>query len=357
MSAQLREISAATWKQEHYAAELKAERQADRPARRQAANFAAAFDVLFHVSGFIPDARLPLHIFLSQTRGCAPDEEVIISETEAGRLLPGDDEVAPESMRKRWVRAWKLLESEMARTGKSVGSRINGSVTLATRYTRGQKKAPVYRSEIAQAVVDIERAARRMNGLKRAERFRLAALEVWSHLPDYHSPAEKQQIKTQPEGSAERIAGKQARRMRHWQKTAKEMIAEAQAQGPEALDTLRARLHAELETLFADAESVTESEAPLLESDLQIPSENCEIAPAHVDRSVHENSLDDQSLPEPSARELELYLSGLPDELAELVSMKMESGGLGYYQALRLARDELEERERVLSSRSRGDGR
>src|SRR5437764_159230 len=101
MSAQLTEIPVAEWKKEFYADELKEDRRADRKARRQASNFAAAFDALFAVAGFIPEARLPLHIFLSQTKGKAPDEEVIICETEAGRLL-GDDGATSGSMRRRW---------------------------------------------------------------------------------------------------------------------------------------------------------------------------------------------------------------------------------------------------------------
>src|SRR5947209_1666407 len=325
MSAQFKEIPADEWQKKHYADELREDRKADSRARRQASNFAAAFDALFHVAGFIAEARLPLHIFLSQTKGKAPDEEVIFSETEAGRLL-GDEEARHDSMRKRWVSAWQMLESEVARTGKSLGNRIKGSRIPATRHAPEKKQAPVYFSEIAQAIVDIERAVSRMNGFKRDERFRRAALEVWSNLPAYVAPEEKQKIGAAQESRADRLAGRNTRRMTRFVNTAKEMIAEAQAQGTEALDALRNRLHAELEMLFADAESVTESDAPLFESDLQVSSENRKSDPSHVDSPVHvepcqvsENNVESSPLPEPPARELELYLAGLPDELAELV--------------------------------------
>src|SRR4051812_4399629 len=107
MSAKFKDIPVDEWEQEFYSEELKEQRKADKPARSKASNLALAFDELFGVAGFKPEMRLPLHIFLSQTKGKAPDEEVMFSETEAGALLPGEEGVSDGSKRKRWVRgAW-----------------------------------------------------------------------------------------------------------------------------------------------------------------------------------------------------------------------------------------------------------
>lgn len=308
MSSKFTDIPADQWEREYFADELSEDRQADRPARVKASNLAAAFNALVDVAGFTPETHQALHIFLDKTKGKAPGEEVVFSEREAGALLPGDPGASHESLSKRWRRAWEVIESEMERTGKRIGTRIKGVCILPSRTSRGTKRAARYTSEIAQAVVDIERHAARMNGHKRDERFRRAALDVWKTLPAYVAPEGSRKIEAAPEPRGDRLAGRQTRRMNRWQKAAKEMIEEALSEGPEALAALRDRLHSELETLFADAESIhlgntsidntewTGNEPPACresdgspgEENPQIPSESYEFEPPLVDGAVHE---------------------------------------------------------------------
>jgi hypothetical protein len=276
MSAQFTDIPAEQWEKDFFADELKEDRKIDKGSRVKASGYAAAFDAFCEVAGFIPEARLPLHIFLSQTKGKAPDEEVFICETDAGRLLPGDDGVAVGSLRKRWVRAWnEIITPEMARTGKCLGKRIKGSVVLATRHAKEKKQAPVYFSELAQAIVDIERAASGMRGLKRDQRFKRAALVVWANLPSYIAPKAVPKIKAAPEPRGSRLAGNNTRRMKRCLKAAREIMEAAKLDGTDAQQKVAAHLAIELGRLVADTLDIeAENAFMLLAGVLETAAEN-----------------------------------------------------------------------------------
>lgn len=320
MSANFKEIPAEIWEQEFFGEELKEARKADKPLRVRASNFAAAFNALMEVGGIIAEAHQPLHIFLDKTRGCAPDEEIkFFSDKSAGALLPGETGVMDGSLRKRWVRAWQqIIEPEMARTGKRfAGIRKDGSIRLAARGTQATKTAPVYTSDIAQAIVDVARLADRARG-KRDERFRRAALEVWAALPNYVAPEAKVKLKAAPEPRAKSLVGGRTRRMTRWHEVTKELIAEAEKDGESAVDALRARLHAELETMFADNEpcplvnslewtenTPTEENGEVEDEEFvartqsevcENAEENCESDPSHVDSPVHVKPESDKKL-------------------------------------------------------------
>jgi hypothetical protein len=275
-------------------AEERAERlKQDKTARQKASRYAAAETAFYEACGFSPDAQRILHIMLDKTRGSAPHELVKISETEAGALLPGQEGIKDESYRKRWTRALaEVLDPECARLGKCLYTRIMGKFSPPTPTAPEIKKCAEYRCEIAQAVVDVERRANEMKGLKRSKALRLAALEVKESLPDYVAP--KSKPKTVKQGPrVESLAGGRTRRMTRWQIATKEMIREAKDEGPEALNRLRERLHAELETLFADAETEgpekAKSSALLFEADSQISEQKRDFDPLTVDSTVHES--------------------------------------------------------------------
>ena len=244
MSAQFKDIPADEWEKEFYAEELKEARKIDKPLRVKASNYAAAFNALMEVGGISSDAYQALHVFLDKTRGCAPDEEIkFFSDKAAGALLPGDEGVRDSSLRKRWMRAWQeLIEPEMARTGKRfAGTRQAGSISLARRGTQATKTAPLYTSDIAQAIVDVARLAGQMRG-KREERFSRAALEVWGKLPAYVAPEVKVKLKAAPEPRAKSLAGGKSRRMNRFETVVREMVETSKPSGEDAVLELAARL-------------------------------------------------------------------------------------------------------------------
>jgi len=317
MSAKFKDIPADEWEQEYCADELKRERKADKSLRFKASNYALAFVTLMEVGGVSPEVHQALHVFLGRTKGHAPDEEIqYFSEREAGALLPGDEGVSDAALRKRFQRAWALIESEQARTGKMfAGRREKGFIRLASRQADEKKKAPRYFSQIAQAVVDTERRAAQMNGLKRDERMRRAALEVWNLLPAYVAPEKVEKVKdSEPKRKSQ--SGHQTRRANRFEGVVKEMLEAAKLSGADAAQRQAQSLALKLgrvvaEELGVDEESAfrllaatlqdaadlpadLESECTLSGENLQNPSENRTFEGSHVDRAVHVEASSEQ---------------------------------------------------------------
>ena len=85
---------------------------------------------------------------------------------------------------RRWSRAWRLVDSEQRRTGLTLVERRRGGRPKAS----GRAEASEYRVPLAQIVLNVVRRAGRLKGggLRRADRFDLAAREVAALLPrDY----------------------------------------------------------------------------------------------------------------------------------------------------------------------------
>jgi hypothetical protein len=281
------DIPAEQWEQEYFADELKELRKADGKARRKVSNSAAAFNALIEVLGLSPEVHQPLHVFLDKTRGLGPDEEIKpFNEKDAGAMLPGDEGVADASFRKRWVRAWnEVIEPEQARVGKRfAGRRERGSIRLASRATKEKKTAPRYYSDIAQAVVDIERRADQLRG-KRGDRFLRAAMEVKDSLPDYAAPqveAKPKDEKPKSEPRGLKLAGNQTRRVNRIESAAREILQDAKRDGDAAAQTEAKRLAVTLGKLIAKQLDVEESNAFRLLADALTEA-------ADESESVHSN--------------------------------------------------------------------
>jgi hypothetical protein len=263
VSAKFVDIPADVWEQEFFADELKEARKIDKTARMKVSGYSEAFNALMAVSGISPDVYQALNIFLGKTKGKAPEEPVKFSEKEAGRLLPGEANVADGSFTRRWVRAWNVIETEMARTGKQLGKRVKGSIRLRSKEAPEKKDSPTYYSGIAQAIVEIERAAMVMRGKKRDECYRLAALTVWSKLPAYIAPEVKPKLKEASSfgKSSGQGAGNNSRRMQRWQQAAKEMLQVAKCEGGDAPEKMAARLVVEFGRLVAASLDVEDESA------------------------------------------------------------------------------------------------
>jgi hypothetical protein len=277
VSAKFKDIPADVWEKEFFADELQEARKVDKDARVKVSGYSEAFNALMDVSGISPDVYQPLNIFLGKTKGKAPEEAVKFSEKEAGRLLPGEMGVASGSFTRRWIRAWRAIELEMARTGKQLGKRVKGSIKLRSRSAPEKRVSPTYYSEIAQAIVDIERAAAGMRGVKHDERFRRAALAVWNELPAYVAPEEKPKLKqaATSEPSDSPRAGNNTRRMKRWQQAAREMMEAAKSEGGNAPEQMAALLVVEFGRLVAASLDVeSESAFLLLAEALESAAEN-----------------------------------------------------------------------------------
>lgn len=305
MSAKFIDVPADQWTQEFYADELAEQRKFDRRPRQDVSNHAAAFNALMHAGGIHADVHQALHIFLGMTRGSAPGEDVLLKESEAGALLPGEASAQEVSLRKRWTRAWSQIEAEMRRTGRRLGERVKGEFIPASRERDEKKVCPRYRSEIAQAVVDITRRAAQLRG-RRGERFERAALEAWASLPPYVAPEESQTIGAEHGDRSKRR--KPCRAKQRWNSSTLEMIEDAKARGAEAVDALRASLHADLETFFADVDNDPDTTPSSLDNTLvdrgelvrtienterENTEENCKVDSFVVDTPVHDDGAPD----------------------------------------------------------------
>lgn len=239
----------------------------DAPRRRSASNYAAAFNALTKISGIKPDFWNGLHILLDKTQGSAPGDCVEFNNTGAGALLPGDDDVSDDAKARRWKRFWcgydtkeahyDGFEDEQRRLGKRIAYREPGKTVKQTKFDEPKLIPSRYKSSLAQMMVDIVRRAselkdKRIQGKKltRKQRFEEAAKITWNLLPDYD---ETSKIKIKGDSKQHGKPTKN-RCMDRILKAAKEMIALAESE--EEIERLRMNLHAELETLFADATSV-----------------------------------------------------------------------------------------------------
>jgi hypothetical protein len=235
-----------------------------------------------------------VHVFLSKTKKHAPDEPVsFFSERDAGALLPGDPDAAYESLRKRFVRAWGLIEQEQARTGKRFcGRREKGSIQLASRKTDEKKKNPKYFSQIAQAVVDTERAAARLRG-GREDRFRRAGLDVWARLPalaEADIAIHPEQSRSTGSKGSEATTPKSSRRLDRFVRSAKEMLSEARKRDNGTVEATGKELVLELGKLLAEALDVEPESALRLLADTLTEAAD---APVH---SIEESSLDNTTV-------------------------------------------------------------
>lgn len=273
----------------------------DAPRRVSASNYAAAFNALMIVSGIISDMWHGLHILLDKTRGFSQTEWVELADSEAGALMPGDKGVSDAAKAKRWKRFWdgydgnkdgeKIhydgFEDEQKRLGKRIAYREAGKAVKRSKFDDPKLIKSRYKSSFAQMIVDVVRHAgnlkdKRINGKKltRKERFEEAAIIVWNLLPEYDDRSTKK-IKQEPRTP---VRSTQNRCLNRLSKAAREMIASAEnkeeavlsifnsvfhevtstlfasAENKEEADRLRFKLHAEIETLFADASDEFEDE-------------------------------------------------------------------------------------------------
>jgi hypothetical protein len=283
MTAKFTDIPADEWEQQHCADDLATERKADKTERGHVSNCALALTSFLETGGVSRDVFQAVHTYLGKTKYHAPDEPVaFFSERDAGALLPGEPDVADESMKKRFVRAWSLIEHEQARTGKRFcGRREKGTIQLASQRGSEKKQAPKYFSQIAQAVVDVERLASRLRG-KREDRFRRASLEVWKALPAFSAS----DITIFPEKPRESgvVNGdstpKHSRRLDRVVRAAKEMLTEAGKRDEATVKATCKELAVELGRVFAEALDVEQESAMRLLADMLI-----EAADAHSDEA------------------------------------------------------------------------
>jgi hypothetical protein len=261
MSAAIKSLSVEEFERDFFADELREARRTDKPKREQISRQAEALDALVAVAGYSPDLFKGLHVLLGKTRGRAPDEWVRFKDSEAGALLPGDSDVTDGSKAKRWQRWCLEFEAEQARTGKRVMRRQPGKKIVEAGATK--KLCSQYLSELAQMVADIDRRAGqiRTQGIKRAEKLRMAALEIFSALPAYDPPPVKDSPKGKPEARPQRLAGNRSRAMNRFLSAAKQLLEEKKLSGEVAIDREVARLQMELEALAAEMRSQVDLDA------------------------------------------------------------------------------------------------
>jgi hypothetical protein len=291
------DIPADEWEQTYCADELAAERKTDKKERGRVSDYALSLISLLEAGGVSRNVFQAVHIYLSKSKYHAPDESVkFFSERDAGDLLPGDPDVAYESLRKRFVRAWGEIEAEQARTGKRFcGRREKGSIQLASRKTGKQekKKAPEYFSQIAQAVVDVQREADRLRG-SREDRFRRAALMVWKNLPAF-TEAEITIFSEKPrkDSASESDTPKGSRRLDRFVRAAKEMLTEAKKRDNGTVEATCRELAVELGKVFAEALDVDQESALRLLADTLTEAAD---APVFSNEDSLDNTLTVQSV-------------------------------------------------------------
>jgi hypothetical protein len=272
MSKQIfKDIPAEEWEQTYCADELAKERKADKKERGRVSNSAFALTSLLGAGGVSREIFSAVHIFLGKTKYHAPDEPVaFFSERDAGALLPGESDVAFGSLRKRFVRAWGFIEQEQVSTGKQFcGHREKGTIQLASRKGNEKKQAPKYFSQIAQAVLDVERTAMRLRG-NREDRFRRAALEVWAKLPDFTEAdvtIHPEKPRTVEKSNNDSTTPKHSRRLDRFVRAAKEMLTEAKKRDDGTVAATGRELAVELGKMLAEALDVEPESAMRLLAD------------------------------------------------------------------------------------------
>jgi hypothetical protein len=135
---------------------------------------------LIKEAGLSPKTLPGLLAALSAAGGRAPDEFFPQSDEQFGRRI-GRGGLGAQGFARRWTRAWKLINSEQRRAGLTLVERRIGGRDQVTR----RKLCSEYRVPLLQLIVDLEASARRLRGkgLKRYERFDLAARELIGRLP------------------------------------------------------------------------------------------------------------------------------------------------------------------------------
>lgn len=313
MSAKIARQSADEWERQYCAEELREERKAEKAERGRVSGYAMSFIAFLEAGNVNPKVYQTVYVFLAETKNHAPEEVVtFFSEKDAGARLRGQSDIAYSSLRKRFQRGWGEIEQEQVNTGKCfAGRREKGSIRLASREADEKKSAPKYWSQIAQAVVDVERIASRLRG-KREDRYRRAARQVWDALPAFTDEDVTIRLR-EPEvcqGKREdRLAGKQTRRLTRFVSAAEEMLAEAKKRDNAAVEVQSKELVLELGKLVAEALDVEPESALRLLADtlteaaetpapakvratsqnqnLQNSEQKRDSDSSHVDKSVH----------------------------------------------------------------------
>jgi hypothetical protein len=324
MNARIKRRPADEVLREIEAAEKVEQRKADKESRKRVSDQEGAIAALFAVWGCTPEEQETLRIIINLTKGSDPGQSVIVIESEAGRMLRGNDGLTEGSYAKRYKRRWlEDIERDLqGRIKKRIGERLPGKLVYKGKDGKDAKpKSAEYRVELTQIICDVIRLTNLARGKRRTDRFRAAALAVHAELPDYipqltvvgpsgkikKETANKDRagsntramtrlerdvtqlvdLEREKGGSAlltqyNRIQAKvaevampaiveadpeAARDFAHNQfiEAARAQIALAREQGPEALEELQARLFSDLGTLFADPEA-PEDEAELLGS-------------------------------------------------------------------------------------------
>jgi hypothetical protein len=120
---------------------------------------------------------------LSAAGGHGPDEFFRQTDEQLGRRM-GRGGPGAQGFARRWSRAWRLLDSEQRRAGLTLVERRRGGRDPLTQ----RKLRSEYRVPLVQFIVDLKASAGRLRGrgLKRHERFELAARQLVASLPrDY----------------------------------------------------------------------------------------------------------------------------------------------------------------------------
>jgi len=160
-------------------------RTADGDARKQKSDTAAAFIAYARACGYSPESERVLLIVMTATGGedrfaCCPDwlmgahlAGMDAAEVEELRPLPTKAR-EKRTLAQRWKRAWDEFDLEQKRAGFDSIKRQPGTMNLRT----GKGRASEMYALFVQDLVEIEREAKQMRGVRRYERFDHAARTV-----------------------------------------------------------------------------------------------------------------------------------------------------------------------------------
>ncbi len=178
-------------------------------ARESVCDVSAAINAIILESGFDDATRPALMAALDAASGRVLPFP--IADKYLGRRMTrhssiavehGGREVEDRAHAQRWLRGWKLIDSEQARTGFRFVERRRGGLRGESRETM-KRFASTYTVPLVQIVVDVIRRARAYRsrfGAKRIEMFQRAAREILDACPkDY-----QREGATIPQGSGKR---------------------------------------------------------------------------------------------------------------------------------------------------------
>jgi len=250
------------------------ERTADDTARKAKSDTAAALAAYVRVCGYSPESERLMLFVMAATRGedgltCAPDwmmgaylDNLDAAEMEALRPLPTKDR-EKRSLAQKWKRAWDGFNLEQKRARIVAIKRLPGSMNQKT----GKGRASEIYALFVQDLVEIEREARGMRGVRRYERFDRAAQIVVErkrgerpHPPEFKPDARRTRLRA-PETTATRL-----NRCLH---SVREKIAEL-IKGEIAAGATPDDVHALAETLLAAVGEVVAESAPSSLEDLTL---------------------------------------------------------------------------------------